>query len=193
MTFIRQIVKINNNAGMAELADAPDLGSGGVIHAGSIPVTRTTRQGPEPIRAPGFCFTQNTMPAFTAGIFFVNASQQAESGRNPRPRPGFSFCPFTRAYSRLCITRDDVSFQMPLICLLFSLPSPVMERNSPFRPGFLSAAKRSACQFSGGGIPGQTFRSGWKRHFAKRGNPSQNAVFPIEDSMAVPRKEGMAY
>ena len=29
------------HAGMAELADAPDLGSGGVIHAGSIPVTRT--------------------------------------------------------------------------------------------------------------------------------------------------------
>lgn len=29
-------------AGMAELADAPDLGSGGEIHAGSIPVTRTT-------------------------------------------------------------------------------------------------------------------------------------------------------
>ena len=26
---------------MAELADAPDLGSGGEIHAGSIPVTRT--------------------------------------------------------------------------------------------------------------------------------------------------------
>ena len=29
-------------AGMAELADAPDLGSGGAIHAGSSPVTRTT-------------------------------------------------------------------------------------------------------------------------------------------------------
>ncbi len=28
-------------ASMAELADAPDLGSGGEIHAGSIPVTRT--------------------------------------------------------------------------------------------------------------------------------------------------------
>ena len=28
---------------MAELADAPDLGSGGVIHAGSIPVTRTKK------------------------------------------------------------------------------------------------------------------------------------------------------
>lgn len=27
---------------MAELADAPDLGSGGEIHAGSIPVTRTS-------------------------------------------------------------------------------------------------------------------------------------------------------
>lgn len=29
---------------MAELADAPDLGSGGEIHAGSIPVTRTSRK-----------------------------------------------------------------------------------------------------------------------------------------------------
>ncbi len=29
-------------AGMAKLADAPDLGSGGEIHAGSIPVTRTS-------------------------------------------------------------------------------------------------------------------------------------------------------
>lgn len=27
--------------GMAEQADAPDLGSGGLIHAGSIPVTNT--------------------------------------------------------------------------------------------------------------------------------------------------------
>lgn len=29
---------------MAELADAPDLGSGGEIHAGSIPVTRTNQR-----------------------------------------------------------------------------------------------------------------------------------------------------
>ena len=29
---------------MAELADAPDLGSGGAIHAGSIPVIRTTSE-----------------------------------------------------------------------------------------------------------------------------------------------------
>ena len=35
-------------AGMAELADAPDLGSGGEIHAGSIPVTRTKRRKLEP-------------------------------------------------------------------------------------------------------------------------------------------------
>ncbi len=32
---------------MAELADAPDLGSGGEIHAGSIPVTRTNEKSPE--------------------------------------------------------------------------------------------------------------------------------------------------
>ena len=31
-------------AGMAELADALDLGSSGAIHAGSIPVTRTKPQ-----------------------------------------------------------------------------------------------------------------------------------------------------
>ena len=174
---------------MAELADAPDLGSGGVIHAGSIPVTRTTRQGPEPIRAPGFCFTQNTMPAFTAGIFFVNASQQAESGRNPRPRPGFSFCPFTRAYSRLCITRDDVSFQMPLICLLFSLPSPVMERNSPFRPGFLSAAKRSACQFSGGGYPGKPFAAGGNGISQSVRTPRKTPFFLLKTAWQVQEKK----
>ncbi len=32
---------------MAELADAPDLGSGGEIHAGSIPVTRTNDKSPD--------------------------------------------------------------------------------------------------------------------------------------------------
>jgi hypothetical protein len=36
--FLYAILK---NADMAELADAPDLGSGGAIHAGSIPVIRT--------------------------------------------------------------------------------------------------------------------------------------------------------
>ena len=34
-------------ASMAELADAPDLGSGGEIHAGSIPVTRTNEKSPK--------------------------------------------------------------------------------------------------------------------------------------------------
>lgn len=33
-------------ASVAELADAPDLGSGGEIHAGSIPVTRTNDKSP---------------------------------------------------------------------------------------------------------------------------------------------------
>ena len=33
------------HASMAELADAPDLGSGGAIHAGSTPVTRTQKRG----------------------------------------------------------------------------------------------------------------------------------------------------
>ena len=37
-------------ASMAELADAPDLGSGGEIHAGSIPVTRTKK----PLKSKGF-------------------------------------------------------------------------------------------------------------------------------------------
>ena len=31
-------------AGMAELADAPDLGSGGALHAGSTPVARTSEK-----------------------------------------------------------------------------------------------------------------------------------------------------
>lgn len=34
-------------ASVAELADAPDLGSGGEIHAGSIPVTRTNDKSPD--------------------------------------------------------------------------------------------------------------------------------------------------
>lgn len=37
-----------HHASMAELADAPDLGSGGEIHAGSIPVTRTNEKSPQP-------------------------------------------------------------------------------------------------------------------------------------------------
>ena len=43
---------------MAELADAPDLGSGGVIHAGSIPVTRTKNRITEPFNGcvMRFCF-----------------------------------------------------------------------------------------------------------------------------------------
>ena len=36
---------IRRFAGMAELADAPDLGSGSSQSAGSIPVARTTKKG----------------------------------------------------------------------------------------------------------------------------------------------------
>ena len=37
----RAVVTINTYAGMAELADAPDLGSGAARNAASTPVTRT--------------------------------------------------------------------------------------------------------------------------------------------------------
>ena len=42
-------------AGMAELADVPDLGSGGLIRAGSNPVTRTKKMGaPNKVRCTHF-------------------------------------------------------------------------------------------------------------------------------------------
>ena len=46
------------NASMAELADAPDLGSGGEIRAGSIPVTRIQRGAPAGSSAPHRCGAQ---------------------------------------------------------------------------------------------------------------------------------------
>ena len=45
-------------AGMAELADAPDLGSGGAIHTGSSPATRTIE------KAVDFCRRSFVLPAF---------------------------------------------------------------------------------------------------------------------------------
>ena len=55
--------------GMAELADAQDLGSCGVIRVGSTPTTRT-RQGPGAKRAPGLFLFMQKVPASKQGIFF---------------------------------------------------------------------------------------------------------------------------
>ena len=46
---------------MAELADAPDLGSGGEIRAGSIPVTRTNEKSPN---TGDFCVSKQSFSRF---------------------------------------------------------------------------------------------------------------------------------
>ena len=58
---------------MAELADALDLGSSGLSRAGSSPVIRTTPAVSKSCTA-GFLLL-SFLPAFMAGIFFVNAYQ----------------------------------------------------------------------------------------------------------------------
>ena len=42
MTSLKSMILISINAGVAKLADAPDLGSGGATRGGSSPSTRTT-------------------------------------------------------------------------------------------------------------------------------------------------------
>ena len=51
---------------MAELADAPDLGSGGAIHAGSTPVIRTIKNADTVFCISIFFFIQNAAEAVSA-------------------------------------------------------------------------------------------------------------------------------
>ena len=57
---------------MAKLAYAPDLGSGGVIHAGSTPVTRTSGESPRIFRARS---VQDLALSREGKIFFVKVRQ----------------------------------------------------------------------------------------------------------------------
>ena len=61
---------------MAELADAPDLGSGGVIHAGSIPVTRTTSLRTA-YRSQRLFIKQSLLVHSVAAIFQIEPAAQA--------------------------------------------------------------------------------------------------------------------
>ena len=115
---------------MAELADAPDLGSGGVIHAGSIPVTRTTSLRTA-YRSQRLFIKQSLLVHSVAAIFQIEPAAQALL----RFSPGYhAFSRCARVMRRFWRAKPALSFTG---LASKALPSPL---RAPLREHHIAAA-----------------------------------------------------